>query len=788
MHSFGKANGLAMKLVAAFLIFSACLPGAARADTDMKQLKSIMIAPAAPGHENLAAKILKTNLEKMYGIALPVKALDRKAAAEVGQAVLVGQAAVHAGIITKAELAKVKYDGFVLKVKNGTVAVAGFLPRGSIYGAYRFLERLGYRWFAAGCERIPKPANSVIADTEVSEKPTLEYRSGRGWQLKLSVGALGDPRRGLNPEIFKGGRLWVDHTAGYLVPKKMYYDKHPEYYALMTTGKRIPKTTSDAYIHLCLSNPDVVRISIERALGWMRLQPEQRFFCIVQGDGSQWCQCDKCKAMDVQHGNYADRLLKWVNAVARAAQKEFPDNIVLAGAYCGTDSAPVKERPEKNVRVMYAPYWGVALSEVHPLTHPANEEALKQLEAWLRVAPDQMYIYDYNMYYCPSWDAMAEKIKWYADKGIGGIWFCGAPTCFRNMFQYINRNLTWNAYQDPEKLKKEFVEAYYGAAAPYVMEYLASVKKRLSRGFPRGIHDRCMPPGYYGDGTIQRQLALFDKMAEAAAGDRKVLGRILSERKMIVEDYTVSVRCNKRDLPRADRRYAINTFKKYLQESIDRDVSLGSHPSNKKLREKNTASIAARLRWCAGIAVPKTSSPVDVAKAFIQDPEGVMKKYAAKPGYPKTAPEKLPNGVRLLATCFEGGHGPARDAWMCEPRVGMAIYSSRSPRASAMKAEFDLDETPRTGAVLKFEGNGGDKDLVPATHVAILLNDKEIFSGPVEVIRRGWSWQTVRIPDGVLRKGRNVLEFKNIMKSARLDHYWFEVSEAQIIFQKLGRD
>jgi hypothetical protein len=165
-------------------------------------------------------------------------------------------------------------------------------------------------------------------------KPMVDFRDG-----------VADPRQGLNPELFDpkktNSNLWIDHTSGYLVPKLMYYDAHPEYYAQRLDGQRIPKTVTDAYVHLCLSNPEVRKISTERLLGWIRLQPEKRYYCVTQGDGMDWCQCEKCKAMDVTHGNYSDRLLQFVNPMARAVRQEFPDKILLAFAYCGTDVAPV---------------------------------------------------------------------------------------------------------------------------------------------------------------------------------------------------------------------------------------------------------------------------------------------------------------------------------------------------------------------------------------------------------------------------------------------------------------
>ena len=179
----------------------------------------------------------------------------------------------------------------------------------------------------------------------------------------------------------------------------------------------------------------------------------------------------------------------------------------------------------------------MALSEVHPLTHPSNAAALEQLEGWLKMAPDNMAIYDYNMKYCPSWDAMAEKIRWYSQKGIRGLWFCGSPSNFRDLFTHMVRGeMMRDPNQDPEKIKAAYVRKAYGPAADAVMEYLTLHKKRLEKGYPRGIHNHSMPAAYYtDDGFGDRCLKLFDKMIEAVKGAR-LEAKFESEKKMFASD------------------------------------------------------------------------------------------------------------------------------------------------------------------------------------------------------------------------------------------------------------
>jgi len=765
--------------------------------TDAKQLRAILTGQPPAELEKKAAGVLRHNFERIYGVKLAVNPEGVTLTKDVTNVVLVGRtAALQTRMTSKSELDKVKYDGYVVRVDGGRIAVAGFADRGTVYGAYGLLRELGYRFYAYGCERIPKPETSVIPDLRVSNKPFFGYRSGIRWELGESAYAIGDPRRGANPELFTsetGSTLWIDHTAGYFVPKLLYYDEHPEYYAMRWNGERIPKKTRDSYIHLCLSNPDVMKISADRAIKWMRLQPDRRFFCVTVGDGVDWCQCKNCKAMDVVPGNYSDRLLKWVNHVARAVKKEFPDNIVLTLAYCGTDPAPVKERPEKNVWVLYCPYWGVALSMVHPLTHPSNTEARQFVEGWLKVAPNNVGIYDYNMYHSLTWDAMAQKVKWFAKKGIRGIWHCGRPRCFGDLFSYIIDNLEWEPSLDIQELKEEFVNAYYGPAAPHVLQYLKLVENRLTKGFTKGIHEFYMPPDYYSYEFMVATTLLFENMRESAGDDKKLLGKIDREWHQILGDYRKAVTLKVKGLRPAERELALRLFSETLTARLEREQELTKALASKSLAEKRRtryekeheqllAGLRGAINHFAGISVPKTEDSIETAKAFMADPEPLIKNYPRKSL--KTEPEKLPNGVRLAATVFEGGYGPRNYAWFCEPRMNMAAYSAKGPRPSSFHAEFELKKEPKGPATLKMEGQDADKDLPPKATIRITINDQKVFEGECRFVKRGWSWDSVPIEKGILRKGTNTILFENITPSARLDHYWFMVSEAQILFGK----
>jgi hypothetical protein len=90
---------------------------------------------------------------------------------------------------------------------------------------------------------------------------------------------------------WKGGEdwgMWV-HTMFSLVPPEKYFELHPEYYALMD-GKRV-KT------QLCLSNAEVLAITIEELGKRMKEKPDKIYWSVSQMDTFGACECDGCKTL-----------------------------------------------------------------------------------------------------------------------------------------------------------------------------------------------------------------------------------------------------------------------------------------------------------------------------------------------------------------------------------------------------------------------------------------------------------------------------------------------------------
>src|SRR5208337_3797372 len=160
------------------------------------------------------------------------------------------------------------------------------------------------------------------------------------------------------------------------------------------------------------------------ALQWLGKEPDKRFFNITYGDTDIWCQCPRCRALDPVAGQYATRLLKWVNPIAGAIRASYPYAMVRTFAYLGTEEAPKDIIPETNVWVIVAvdlggiPFWDHAIK----INDPIVLQNLATLDGWRRIAPNRVSVCEYQggIYNPAPLETLQSRLRFYASKGLAG--------------------------------------------------------------------------------------------------------------------------------------------------------------------------------------------------------------------------------------------------------------------------------------------------------------------------------------------------------------------------------
>jgi len=728
--------------------------------------KAVATATNPTDREKLAAAELVAYLMKISG-----KKLDRIEVADKTVpkgTIAVGRLAVDAGLVSKDELAPLKIDGYIVRVKGGRAAVCGWRDLGTVYAAYALLKHLGCKFYAPGCEVIPQVKDLNIRECELKAKPVYEFRK-MTQNLKLGhtpADDLGNPR-----EIGEPGGLV--HAAAYLLPYDKYHKEHPEYFALQKDGKRLHRDPNAKRfdVHLCLSNPDVRRISAERLLALIEKQKDRTFFGVSQGDGHAWCQCEKCKALDAIPGrDMTDRLLDYVNYCAREVAKKYPGKRILTLAYTNATSPPPwRVMPEPNVMVQYCPYPRRTACQSHDMRCEKNESGFADLKGWLQACPNNMYIFDYprgyKIWYEPfgSFYAMKRKLDFYAAHGVRGIFYCGVPTNFRDLFVFVQSKLHWDPKADVERLIDEFMAAYYGKAAPHVREYFDFMHKQVD---DRKVHQMCegRNPGLVTAEYAEKALEMFRKAEEAVKDDRAALYRVRKEKFCVL-----FADLNERNPVNEKLAVSREEFARRLAEFM----KIGRITKTSVVGRRDDGIVSDWLFKIARIRTnvkPWYADPL--VDRMIADPVKTLteeeRKYSQK---------KVPGGWLVELDAFTGCCGPSEYSYQCPARRAIWIYG-KNTKTPAMKAKLHIDKLPPGQGRLALVAQDDDKP--GAVAICITINGKEIFKGPNQFKEKGWSAAEFPIPAGVLKQGENEIRIATLNDSKARDQGWFMVAECKL--------
>jgi hypothetical protein len=314
-------------------------------------------------------------------------------------------------------------DDFIMKRVGSSLVLAGGSPRGTFYAVTQYLEKYcGVRWFTMfGEEYVPKRTvglripniNSYIKPSFLDRDLMFPRYTFWGWYKQFeSLGkALAVNRinggagpmhiwSGVLPDSL-GGYIWrntVAHNIMDIIPPGQYFEKHPEYYALVN-GKRTPAS-------LCRSNPEMREVYFRNLTETIsKSVPKSNdaiIFHISDPDGPVVpCECAACKALDdkLYGSSKTGQMVDFVNYLAEHGRGVWPSNVKLETlAYSGFEAPPPVGRVDDNVIIRFGP---ILKFHWDRLDSPFNRRDLKNLQGWLKLASD-VRIWDYPQQYGTS--------------------------------------------------------------------------------------------------------------------------------------------------------------------------------------------------------------------------------------------------------------------------------------------------------------------------------------------------------------------------------------------------
>jgi hypothetical protein len=474
-------------------------------------------------------------------------------------------------------------EEFVVRSCSEHIVVAGGNPRGTLYAAYQLLDDIGVRWYTRSVTHVPQTTRLVIPQYDLRTKPHLEYREPffqEGFEaewaahnrVNTSHASLGKEHGG---KVAYGQHAFV-HTFDTLVPIAEHFKVHPEYFSLID-GKR-----TDDHTQLCLTNPEVLRLSIEGVRRWIRDEPEATIFTVSQNDWLNPCQCDNCSAIDEREGSHAGSMLWFVNQVAEAIEDEAPHVAIDTLAYQYTRKPPKTIRPRPNVIVRLC---SIECCFAHTLEScPVNTSFVEDVRGWSEFC-DRLYVWDYVTNFMsyllpwPNFNVLGPNVRFYARYNVVGLFEQGSYSSggggeLAELRAYTLARLLWNPEINERDVMNEFIDGVYGQAADHVRQYLALIHEPIADDDIH-MHIFCdFDNPHIRSDLIHRGSALLDE-AEAAAESDEVRQRM--ERVHMSTWYTL-IRMKQDDDP--ERAVLLERFLSVAQREGVVDIGEGRSIAN----------------------------------------------------------------------------------------------------------------------------------------------------------------------------------------------------------------
>lgn len=428
-------------------------------------------------------------------------------------------------VISSCAQSPVTEDGFSLTPRQGALFLDG-ADKGALYGVVSLLEQYGRcNYWSENEFTAPVASAFSIPDQPVVDNPAFRYRQSQNYALHT------DPEYRIwmrleEPRDEFASQLWV-HTFNRLLPSEIYGKNHPEYYAYFN-GARHPGAASQ----WCLTNPEVLDVVAQRIDSIFRANLGKSMISVSQNDGNRTnCTCPECARIDSIEGGPTGSLIYFLNKLA----ERFPDKQFSTLAYLYTMHPPKHIKPRENVNIMLC---DIDCYREVPLTDNATgQDFMNALHGWARIS-NNIFVWDYGINFdgyltpFPNFDILQPNIRTFRDNNVKMHFSQIAGSRggdFAELRTWLVSKLMWNPDASVDSLMQVFHTGYYGAAAPYILQYHRDMKRALAdSGQGLWIYDSPVTHkrGMLSPEMIARYHSLFGDAMRAVSDDSLLRARV----------------------------------------------------------------------------------------------------------------------------------------------------------------------------------------------------------------------------------------------------------------------
>lgn len=469
--------------------------------------------------EYFAATEIQNFIAEATGVTLSVTLETAVDYSEETKMISVGGTAALDGIDDDVDYSALNGDGFIIRTDAQSVFINGANDRGTLYGAYDFLERYaGVKFIAADCTFVPAANEITLYETDIYDYPAFPlrlYLSGplySGDPLLLARMRMGGDLVMASDEY--GGKVeWytsIVHNTLSFVPTDVYFtnenrEQNAHMYCLNDSGSPVDLCmtdgiTADGKIDESMQ-VSAFKVALETLKSQvMKTSSNCNYFTFSQMDTLLCCECEDCVAaeakymrsgMNVRFTNLlAEEINKW-------SQEEYDGRTVnlVIFAYNYSTNPPVDSEgapidsscvPNEYVYVRIAP---INADNYYSFRHADKNKSFAQIfDGWASVTENIM-VWSYHAYYTnfaqyyPTMQTFKENLSLYEEYGAEYVMMQGdhlnSADWLDRMNLYVASKMLWNPDRDVNALRNEYIDCYFGPVAEEVREVADRLDERL---------------------------------------------------------------------------------------------------------------------------------------------------------------------------------------------------------------------------------------------------------------------------------------------------------------------
>ncbi len=381
-----------------------------------------------------------------------------------------------------------KDEEWLIRELAGQLIIVGGGARGTLYGAYHFLEDVaGVRWWNPWEESVPVSRVLTLTGLNRRGRPAFSYRDiyslygndGGRFAARSRINRDGDAAIDAK---YGGSRNYGPpyhvHTFFLYLPPEQYFKDHPDWYSVNTGGVPTQLNLSNVEMRteVLRKLKEYIRTSHEAARKAGKPAPD--VFDISHQDNLDGFNSPADKALSEREGSQAAPLLDFINYLADNIKDEFPDVYLDTLAYQITEPLPKTIRPRGNVIIRLT---NTTSNSLQPLTSPRNKAFHDLVKTW-GTAAKNLRVWEYHVNYSstnelpyPSAQNYGADYRYMLANNVSGIF---------TEFEYPNYSdlrdfklwIMVKQLEDPtleySQLAKSFTDGFYGAAGPDVLAYV----------------------------------------------------------------------------------------------------------------------------------------------------------------------------------------------------------------------------------------------------------------------------------------------------------------------------